>query len=279
LTDLAFDGHVFEVTPYHVFTKHALLQTDNSQLLRLRNQELLSLRGRVEGDLESFVALHISRHGAFGMVQSSGRTWQLSVPPDRSSHSIFTELNESDVKSRGSIDAGPLVELPPSKHVKAPRSPQGSVHKTSDNFDATGHGSVLTVAVECDQLCHAQFGLSRGEPDELSSAHQASTYLAGIVGGVSALYWRDVGVNLQVHSMRIWSGPSPYEFNVDSFKSSYAHAKGKKQVDIAYLFTGVEQRSHVYAAAACLSDGYNTGMPVRFQNASLPVRPVCTARA
>lgn len=154
------DGAELEVTPFQIFTKDAVIESDLGTKLAL--PDIVSMHGKVAGDLDSFVSLHIGAHGAYGTVQSNKRTWQVTTPEDRSSHSVLVELMVGDegdeISKQESIDSeiSAPVNYSPKKKVVSSIKPAILV----DNFDATGTNPVLTVAAECDKKCRDLFQTS-----------------------------------------------------------------------------------------------------------------------
>jgi hypothetical protein len=154
-----------ELAPFEVFTQDAIIESDDGT--SIPKLDMLFLRGKVAGDDQSFVTLHLGRHGAYGMVQSKERTWQLGTPQDRSVHSILTEITKGSevdqASAEESVDEALSAPIRLPKRLvdeKAILAAQTKPRTLAESFDGTGTDPVLTLALECDKACRDLFQAS-----------------------------------------------------------------------------------------------------------------------
>jgi len=152
-----------EVSPFEVFTKDAVVESEDGPMAR---PAMIHLRGKVAGQDNSFVTLSMGKHGAYGVVQAGTGHYQLSVPTDRSAHAILMEVKKGskETAKETEIDKEEAVDEELSQPITLVGEPttlvQTKARATTDNYDATGTQPVLSVAIECDKACRDLFQAS-----------------------------------------------------------------------------------------------------------------------
>lgn len=97
--------------------------------------------------------------------------------------------------------------------------------------------------------------------------HPAAVYLAHVIAGTSTIFNRDIGVTLQIQYMKVWSGPSPYDWGTQSlghFRNAYAFgvdsSPGLRRTDLAHLYTGIHEGGVGFLGTVCSQDGSQVGV-------------------
>ncbi len=223
-----------------------------NELLR---PDVVMLSGFVAGDPSSTAFIAISKYGTNGFVETGGELLSISTGP----YAQEKNLTDSLRAARLSDVIDPENEPPacgyePGDVVLEPAGPM------AEYVPSTNRGApscrIAGIAIETDwDYTQRLFG---------GNANAAAAYAVSLMGAVSEIYERDLGVRLSIPFLRVWSDNSdPYNSSgdpLDQVRAEWNTNMGGVDRTVVHFLTGREDTSYggvAYLSVLCHGDaGY-----------------------
>jgi hypothetical protein len=198
---------------------------------------LTLFRGTVEEWPRSSVALTVNgATGAWnGYLADGGRLYEVALPAGLAKDSIARSavVRPVELESLGKGGLSDVLQPPPGRGAGRAESKKVVV--------PPGTEYLATVAIDSDYELFNKFG----------NVNDATDYLASTIGGVSELYFRQLGVSLAISSLSLytttddpWNAPNPHSGNTADvlceFSNFWQRSRPVKQYprNAAVFFTG-----------------------------------------
>lgn len=156
--------------------------------------KFVSYMGTIRGVNNSFVSVTFFKDFSTAIVSIENDTYVIGQLSGKSEYIIY---NASNLKIKHDFECGSeTMEIPQKiKELQKTLNPQVKDYSTSTLLKAT-------MAIESDYDTYFHYG---------SSVENASRYLISLMASVSAVYIKEVNVQLSIGYLRVWSTPNdPY---------------------------------------------------------------------
>lgn len=244
LTDFplsADESVILEVKPFEVFTADARIVLGSpSGDVALPRPGLLTLRGRVYGDDDSFVYLALSPTLVCGWLEYRGERHLLSSGPHGSgAPPVIYNLDRLP-------DGALLWDEFRCRALEIGTGAAREVEPLSPDRGLVGKCLRTEVAVDTDY----EYTANRFAGD----AGAASAYIAALFGAVASIFERDVLVTLDLSYTRVWTAnDDPYTGadQLGEFVNWWNANEGAVPRDIAHYLSGMGGGGVAYLSVVC----------------------------
>ena len=242
----------FRLEPFDVFAPEArIVAMEDGRELPLPRPDATFYQGRSNGGDVIFLSLQHGRIRAF--LQHEGETSYIAPAPE----------GEADDHLLVPGKALPPMPVPAENYCGADLLPEnGAFLATWSEEEARSKAAAASTArLETDLMIDVDNSLYRSVFG--SNTNTAATYVGELIGSVSAIYERDLNVQLRISALTIWTTPDPFGASdargqLDAYEDYVRENRAGVMRDLAHLLANGKVTNYggiAYLDALCSANG------------------------